>query len=95
MQTLQIRLPKKILIQVDKFVSEGLFGSRSDFIKEATRKYVMENKFTGALPYIVGPYTEEQMRLLMNDPHEKLSLDSSEKAEIEKLMKTIEPRKDR
>jgi hypothetical protein len=74
--TLQIRLPKKILEQVDSFVKQGLYSSRSDFLKEAVRKHVFELKQTGNLPYIVGPFTDEQLEILKSDPKESIFIDT-------------------
>lgn len=39
--TVSLRLPKRIIEEVDKVVSEGMFQSRSDFIREAIRQYLI------------------------------------------------------
>jgi Arc/MetJ-type ribon-helix-helix transcriptional regulator len=39
--TISLRLPKKILEEIDKVVKDGLFQSRSDFIREAIRQYLL------------------------------------------------------
>ncbi|MHA1720812.1 MAG: ribbon-helix-helix domain-containing protein [Promethearchaeota archaeon] len=82
MQTLQIRLPKKLLEQVDEIIQKGFYSSRSDFLKEATRKYILDFKFAGTLPYIVGPYSKEEMKVLKSDPEENLFLSEGEIKEL-------------
>ena len=38
MQTLQIRLPKKLLDEIDKIVKSNLYSNRSDVIRDAVRR---------------------------------------------------------
>jgi len=38
MQTLQIRLPKKLLDDIDKVVESNLYSNRSDVIRDAVRR---------------------------------------------------------
>jgi len=38
MQTLQIRLPKKLLNDIDKLVVSNLYSNRSDVIRDAVRR---------------------------------------------------------
>ena len=38
MQTLQIRLPKKLLNDIDKLVKSNLYSNRSDVIRDAVRR---------------------------------------------------------
>lgn len=40
MQTLQIRLPKKLLEEIEKLVKSNLYQSRSDVIRDAVRRLV-------------------------------------------------------
>jgi len=89
MQSLQIRLPKKLLKQVDEIIHKGFYSSRSDFLKEATRKYVLDFKFAGTLPYIVGPYSKEEIELLKSDPKDSLFLSQKEIKELNKDLKNI------
>jgi Arc/MetJ-type ribon-helix-helix transcriptional regulator len=39
--TVSLRLPRKIIEEVDKVVEQGFFQSRSDFIREAIRQYLI------------------------------------------------------
>jgi Arc/MetJ-type ribon-helix-helix transcriptional regulator len=39
--TVSLRLPKRVIEEVDRVVSEGMFQSRSDFIREAIRQYLI------------------------------------------------------
>jgi len=89
MQTLQIRLPKKLLKQVDEIIQKGFYSSRSDFLKEATRKYVLDFKYAGTLPYIVGPYSKEQIEIFKSDPKGILFLSKEEIKELNKDLKNF------
>lgn len=40
MQTLQIRLPKKLMDDIDKIVESNLYSNRSDFIRDAVRRLI-------------------------------------------------------
>lgn len=89
MKTLQIRLPDEILNQVDNLVNSGFYSSRSDFLKEATRKYIMEFKFAGSLPYIVGPFSKEQLDILKQNSEEKLIADKESIEDIKDIIQSI------
>jgi Arc/MetJ-type ribon-helix-helix transcriptional regulator len=39
--TVSLRLPKRVIEEVDKVVEQGFFQSRSDFIREAIRQYLI------------------------------------------------------
>ncbi|MBS3145514.1 ribbon-helix-helix protein, CopG family [Candidatus Woesearchaeota archaeon] len=41
MQTLQIRLPKKLLDSIEKLVESNIYQSRSDVIRDAVRRLVI------------------------------------------------------
>jgi Arc/MetJ-type ribon-helix-helix transcriptional regulator len=41
-ETISLRLPKAVIDEIDKLVELGLFQSRSDFIREAIRLYIMK-----------------------------------------------------
>ena len=64
METLQIRLPKKILEKVDELVKSGLFQSRSEIVREAIRNYIKQSNYNGMIPFIIGPFTAEQIEIL-------------------------------
>ena len=82
MKTLQIRLPDEILKKVDDIIKKGLYRSRSHLIREAVSKVISEFNFIGALPYIVGPFTPDQLELLGEDPKESLWIPESKLKEI-------------
>jgi len=42
--TLQIRLSKKILEEIDKIVEKGYYTSRSEYIQEQVRKDILKRK---------------------------------------------------
>ena len=89
MRTLQIRLPDTLLKQVDDIIQKGFYSSRSDFLKEATRKYILDFKFAGGLPYIVGPYSKEEIEVLKEDPKENLFLSPSEIKNLKITVKNL------
>ena len=90
MQTLQIRLPDEILKKVDELVQQGFYSSRSDFLKEATRRYIMEFNYAGCLPYIVGPFSKEQMELLKKNSEENLFSDDDAIEDTKNLLKSLQ-----
>jgi len=40
--TVSFRLPRKIIEEVDKVIEQGYFQSRSDFFREAIRRYLLQ-----------------------------------------------------
>ena len=44
---ISIRLPSKIVEEIDRLVQSGVFSNRSDFIKEAVRHYLKEMRREG------------------------------------------------
>jgi len=42
MKTLQIRIPKEHLIVLDKLVNKKIYPNRSEAVRDAVRKYVIE-----------------------------------------------------
>jgi Arc/MetJ-type ribon-helix-helix transcriptional regulator len=42
MDTLQIRLSKGIMEKIDELVESGLYANRSDIIREAVRRYILQ-----------------------------------------------------
>lgn len=49
METLQIRLSKGIVNRIDTLIDNGLYASRSDVIRDAVRRLVLEN-LVGIIP---------------------------------------------
>jgi Arc/MetJ-type ribon-helix-helix transcriptional regulator len=44
MSVTQVRLPKGLANEVDKLVNKGLYANRSDVVREALRKLVLEQQ---------------------------------------------------
>ena len=40
--TISFRLPKNLIEEIDKVVEQGMFQSRSDFVREAIRFYIIK-----------------------------------------------------
>ena len=89
MQTLQIRLPEGLISKIDSLIETGLFRSRSEVLRIALDKYVSELNFIGTLPYIVGPFTPEQIEILKKPPATPLEVPESEMVEIRKLIANL------
>ncbi len=89
MQSLQIRLPEELLGKVDKLVGKGLFRSRSDVLRIALDKYLSELNSIGVLPYIVGPFTPEQIELLKKSPAKNLEVPEEIVKQIQKELAKI------
>lgn len=49
METAQVRLPEGLLEEVDKLVNNGFYTSKSDVIRDALRKLILE-KQVGSIP---------------------------------------------
>jgi len=89
MQSLQIRLPEELLGKIDALVGKGLFRSRSDVLRIALDKYLSEMNCIGVLPYIVGPFTPEEMELLKKTPVSTLEVPKETVEEIRKDLAKI------
>jgi len=89
METLQIRLPKKILEKVDELVKSGLFQSRSEIIREAVRNYIKQSNYNGMIPFIIGPFTAEQIEILNKITFEELIPSETIVEKIKKELKTL------
>ncbi|MFA4662246.1 ribbon-helix-helix domain-containing protein [Pyrococcus kukulkanii] len=44
---ISVRLPPKIVEEIDRLIQKGVFSNRSDFIKEAVRHYLRELRREG------------------------------------------------
>ena len=78
METLQIRLPKNMLLGIDKTVKDGMYSSRSDFIRDLIRRHYL-SKLIGIIPD-TGDSVKE-IRAIRN----KLSKKIKSFADIEKI----------
>jgi len=72
METLQIRVPKSIIKQADYLVRLGFYANRSDLIRESLRLFLIQRKFLGMTPFIVGPFNDQEMKIVQNIPVESL-----------------------
>lgn len=77
MDTLQIRLPKGIIEQIDKVIDAGNYSSRSDVIRDAVRKMIITNQ-VGTIPNTGNSVDEVRLT------RKKLS---KEKFDLEKINK--------
>jgi Arc/MetJ-type ribon-helix-helix transcriptional regulator len=80
METMQIRLSNGLVKQVDKLVETGLYASRSDVVRDAVRRLVLD-KMVGIIPNI-GDSVKEVKALRKKLSKEKINLE-----EINKLAK--------
>ena len=44
MELMQVRLPEKMIFEVKRFVNKGLYASKSDLIRDAIRKLILEKQ---------------------------------------------------
>ena len=51
METLQIRLPRATVEQIDALVKKGIYASRSDAVREITRRQLFWREQAGSIPY--------------------------------------------
>lgn len=51
METLQIRLPKATVESIDRLVERGIYASRSDAIREVTRRLIFWREQAGTVKY--------------------------------------------
>lgn len=80
MAVTQVRLPRGLIKEVDKLVDKGLYASKSDVIRDAIRKLVLE-KQVGSIPD-TGDSVKEVRKIRKKLSKKKFDLD-----EINKLGK--------
>ena len=49
MTVTQVRMPDGLMKEVDKLVSKGLYANKSDAVRDAVRKMILE-KYVGIIP---------------------------------------------
>ncbi len=81
METLQIRLPRATVEQIDALVKKGIYSSRSDAIREVTRRLIFWREQAGILPY-KGNSVE-----LVRKVREKFTHEELRPEEINKFLK--------
>jgi Arc/MetJ-type ribon-helix-helix transcriptional regulator len=78
MSVTQVRLPEGLIKEVDKLVDKGLYSNKSDVIRDAIRKLVLE-KQVGSIPN-TGDSVKE-----IREIRKKLSKEKIDLEEINKL----------
>ena len=73
MEVTQVRLPVGIIKEVNKLVNKGLYSNKSDVIRDAVRKLVLE-KQVGSIPNS-GDSVEQIRNIRKKLSREKISLD--------------------
>lgn len=43
MKVVQVRMPEKLIEEIDKLVKRRIYSTRSDVIRDATRKFVVSS----------------------------------------------------
>ncbi|MHA1618521.1 MAG: ribbon-helix-helix domain-containing protein [Promethearchaeota archaeon] len=86
METLQIRLPKKIISKIDQLVKAGFYQNRSQILRQAVQKFILETSFNGCLPYIVGPYSNEIDPKMFDQPLGAYEVSQEERSKIHKIV---------
>ena len=79
MELMQVRLPEKLIQEVNNFVKKGIYSTKSDVIRDAIRRLTLE-KMIGILPN-TGDSVKE-----VREIRKKLS---KEKFDFKKLNKLI------
>lgn len=72
MDTIQVRLSHGLVEKMDDFVETGLYSSRSDIVRDAVRRLVLD-KFVGIIPN-TGDSVNEIRELRKKMSKEKFSL---------------------
>ena len=72
MSVTQVRLPKGLIEEVDRLVEKGLYSSKSDVIRDAIRKLVLEQQI-GSIPN-TGDSVKEIRELRKKLSKEKIDL---------------------
>lgn len=72
MTVTQVRLPNGLIKEVDIMVDQGLYSSKSDVIRDAIRKLVLEKQI-GSIPN-TGNSVKEVRKIRKNLSKEKINL---------------------
>ena len=80
MSITQVRLPEGLIKKVDKLVDKGLYTNKSDVIRDAVRKLVLEKQI-GSIPN-TGDSVKE-----VRDIRKKLSKEKFDLNQINNLVK--------
>ena len=77
MDTVQIRLSHGLVDKIDDFVGTGIYANRSDVIRDAVRRLVL-NKMIGIIPD-TGDSVKEMREIKTKLSKEKIDLDEINK----------------
>jgi Arc/MetJ-type ribon-helix-helix transcriptional regulator len=77
MSVTQVRLPKGLVDEVDNLVEKGLYTNKSDVIRDAIRKLVLEKQI-GSIPN-TGDSVKEIREIRKKLSKEKVDLDKINK----------------
>ena len=83
MSVAQVRLPKGLIKEVDMLVKQGFYTNKSDVIRDALRKLVLE-KMIGIIPN-TGDSVKE-----IREIRKKLSKEIKSYKDIEKINKLVD-----
>ena len=72
MELMQVRLPEKLIKEVDRFVKKGYYSTKSDVIRDAVRKLILE-KMIGIIPN-TGDSVKEVREIRKKFSEEKFDL---------------------
>ena len=72
MSVTQVRLPKGLIKEVDKLVDKGLYTNKSDVIRDAVRKLILETQI-GSIPN-TGNSVKEVRKIRKRLSKEKFNL---------------------
>lgn len=87
---LQIRLPQQLITKLDELIRTGLYTNRSEIIREILRNYFLKNSYNGSLPYIVGPFTIQEMKHFQNLSVDDIAIDLSSIARIKSQINDVD-----
>lgn len=73
MTQVQVRMPEKLLIEIDKWISEGRFKSRSDAVKTIISLYEEREKTREFYKMLVERSTEAKEKRAVLIPLEEIS----------------------
>ncbi len=73
MEVAQVRLPDGLMDEVDKLVNQGFYTSKSDVIRDALRKLILEKQI-GSIPD-TGDSVKEIREIRNKLSKEKIDLD--------------------
>jgi Arc/MetJ-type ribon-helix-helix transcriptional regulator len=77
MELTQVRLPSKLVAELDRFVKQGYYASKSDLIRDAIRRLLLERQ-VGSIPNR-GDAVQQVRALREKLSKEELDLDAINK----------------